>query len=147
MNKVIIYKDIFAELVHKHGAFKTISIINNIRKFSPSLKNACFDYFITSSSDGVNITINSVSLTELIEEEHFEPILAFLMLDWLEKYPEDAFDYMERCRFRTPIKELNEDEKMMIRDRIAEIRETNQVTSQIAEKEDTSDIVVEDSSC
>ena len=53
------------------------------------------------------------------------PIGAFVMLDWIEKKPEDAYNYMYKYRYSIPLPELTDAQKALVSERIKELTEND----------------------
>lgn len=83
------------------SSLEAIRTINRVRKLDPQIKNALVDWF---NQEEVSLTINDVSFDELVNEEGFTPVRAFLFLDWIKREPAQAMRYMaiERYTQSTP---------------------------------------------
>ena len=121
MKKVIKYRYLFTNLEKYFGIVDSVKFINRIRKFSPKLLDALYMY--QEDNTIPEIEVKGVSLKELIEKERMSPIGAFIMLDWIEKKPEDAFDYMYKYRHSAPLPELNDVQRAILSERVKELRE------------------------
>lgn len=113
---------------------EAIRTINRVRKLDPQIKNTLIGWF---NREDVILTINDVSFDELVNEEGFTPVRAFLLLDWIKREPAQAMYYMaiERFTQSTP-----PSEDLQLRLRGALQAEGNPAPSDLSD-EDMSDIV------
>ena len=125
MIKIIKYKNLFMVLEHEYGFIAAIKFINRIRKFSPMLFDALYEYIQNYQIPVVEV--RGVSLIELIENEMMSPIMAFITLDWIEKKPMDAFDYMQKYRYSAPLQELSNMQRIMLEERLKELKQKNNI--------------------
>lgn len=121
MKKVIKYRYLFTNLEKDFGFVDSVKFINRIRKFSPKLLDALYMY--QEKGTVPEIEVKGVFLNELIEKEQMSPIGALIMLDWIEKKPEDAFDYMYKYRHSVSLPELNDVQRAILSERVKELRE------------------------
>ncbi len=88
----------------KSKRWKTLKTILQIRRFSPGLKEAFYNFF---NSDGEitpdKLSYGGVTFNDLVEHEGMTALQAFLMLDWFDKDFDEAMEYMDRYRFRSPM--------------------------------------------
>ena len=75
---------------------EAIRTINRVRNLDPQIKNALIDWF---NQEDVSLTISDISFDELVNDEGFTPIRAFLFLDWIKREPAQAMRYMAIERF------------------------------------------------
>jgi len=89
----ISYIKLFTYLTKEEGLGpeEAIRSINRIRKLDNQLKRALIAWL---NKESVNIVINGVSFDELVNDENFTPVRAFLMLDWIKREPKQALRYM-----------------------------------------------------
>ncbi len=125
MNKVIKYRYLFTNLVKDFGFVDSVKFINRIRKFSPKLLDALYMY--QEDETIPEIEVKGVSLNELIEKEQMSPIGAFIMLDWIEKKPKDAFDYMYKYRHSDPFPVLNDVQRAILSEHVKELKEESHI--------------------
>lgn len=78
------------------SSLEAIRTINRVRKLDSQIKNALIDWF---NQEEVSLTINDVSFDELVNDEGFTPVRAFLLLDWIKREPAQAMHYMAIERF------------------------------------------------
>ena len=57
-----------------------------------------------------DVNEGEIWLSELIENEGMQLSQAFLMLDWIRREPENAFQYMAEERFRSPMESLTDEQ-------------------------------------
>ena len=125
MKRVIKYRVLFTNLEKDFGFMDSIRFINRIRKFSPKLLNSLYNY--QESGTVPDIEERGVSFKELVDTERMSPIGAFIMLDWIEKRPADAFDFMYKYRHSAPFPDLNDFQRAILSERIKELREENNI--------------------
>ena len=125
MKKIIKYKNLFMVLEREYGFVATIKIINRIRRFSPTLFDALYEYI--QNNQFPFIEARGVSLKELIDNEKMSPIMAFITLDWIDKNPKDAYDYMQKYRYSTSMPELSDMQRIMIEERIKVLKAQNNI--------------------
>ena len=140
MKKVIRYRGLLRVLQKDFGFMDSIRFINRIRRFSPILIDALYEYQQNNTIN--NISVRDVSINELLENEKMSPIGAFVMLDWIEKKPEDAYNYMYKYRYSIPLPELTDAQKALVSERIKELRESSNLVKQDVESIIESDIDV-----
>ena len=125
----------------KNKRWRTFKTILRIRRFSSRLKEAFCDFFNSQGKvmPSPDLKFGGVTFQELVEEEGMNALQAFLMLDWFDRDPEDAMEYMSRYRFRSPMYIDGEDLKEIER----KLKESGYQPPVDEAEKDTSDIVVE----
>lgn len=119
---VIEYIRIFNYLkdVEKLDMIDVLRTIYRLRKLPKELLLAVESVI---SGKQPEITINGVTYDELVEKDGMKPIRAILMLDWIRREPEAAFDYMAECTRRAPIAPLNSEELEEVKKAIERLKE------------------------
>lgn len=125
MKKIIKYKNLFLVLEREYGFVATIKFINSIRKFSPMLFDALYEYIQNNQIPFVEA--RGVTLNELIENEKMSPIMAFITLDWIDKKPKDAYEYMRKYRYSPSMPELSDMQRIMIEERVKVLKTQNNI--------------------
>ena len=138
MKKIIKYKNLFIILGREYGFVATIKFINRIRKFSPALFDALYEYIQNNQIPFVEA--RGVYLHDLIENEKMSPIMAFITLDWIDKNPKDAYDYMHKYRYSASMPELSDMQRIMIEERIKVLKSQNNIPNSQQEPINEKDI-------
>lgn len=107
---ILRYIHLYSYLTNKENLSRKAAMrtIFRIRKLPQLLKLATIDIL-----DGFipDLTINNVSLEELINRDGMKPIRAVLFLDWVNREPRAAMQYMVNMEAREIIPELTEEAK------------------------------------
>lgn len=113
--KVVEYTALYNFLLHRNQMqpWEAIRTIFRIRKMSDKLLKALW-VIINDGGQIPDVTVGDTSLAELVNDEGMNDIEALLMLDWLERDPAAATNYMHSERMRKPIKPLNDEEKKIV---------------------------------
>ena len=145
-SKRIKYSELRDQLYDLYGSeknkrWKTFKTILRIRRFSPELKEAFCDYFNSQGriKPSTSLKFGGVTFQELVEEEGMNELQAFLMLDWLQRDPKDAMEYMARYRYRSPM--LLDGESLKVIEE--KLKESGYQPIIDEEEKDTSDIVID----
>lgn len=90
--KVISYIQLFNRLQNEgYDILQTLRGIKTVRKMDKSVQNALLDWL---NDNEVDIVVEGISFSELVQNENMSPFRAFQMLDWLRKEPHKALMYM-----------------------------------------------------
>ena len=113
--KVAEYTVLYNFLLHNNQMqpWEAIRTIFRIRKMSDKLLKAIW-VIINDGGQIPDVAVGDTSLAELVNDEGMNAIEAMLMLDWLERDPVAATNYMHSERMRKPIRPLNDEEKKVV---------------------------------
>lgn len=105
--------------IEKMSGKAVLRTILRIRKLPLGLKNAIIDVM-----DGLipNISIHSVTLEELINEDDMTPVRAILFLDWLRREPKEAMKFMSSEILYGPITPLTKESKDELKSNIERLK-------------------------
>lgn len=140
MKKTIKYRDLYSRLIKEFGLTESLKLINRVRKFSKKNLEALSAFMETETIP--ELTDGKTKLSELIDNEGMSPICAFIMIDWMEKKPEDAYQYMAKYRHSAPMPSLSDYQKELLKARLEVLRDENNLPAAEDEPHSETDIVI-----
>lgn len=140
MKKTIKYSDLYSRLIKEFGLVESLKLINRVRKFSKKNLEALSVFMETETIP--ELTDGKTKLSELIDNEGMSPICAFIMIDWMEKKPEDAYQYMAKYRHSAPMPSLSDYQKELLKARLEVLREENNLPIPEEEPQSKADIEI-----
>lgn len=140
MSKKIKYHELYHRLIKEFGIAESLKLANRVRKFSKKNLEALSVFMETETIP--ELTDGKTTLSELINDEGMSPICAFIMIDWMEKSPRDAYQYMAKYRYSNPVPELSDYERELLKARLEEIRTQNNLPAPEEELQSEADIII-----
>lgn len=152
--KKIKYIDLYKHLRNKENLnpFEAVRNILRVRKMDCELMNKLKEWLENENDLIVDVEVEGVSYSQLVNREGMKPVRAFLFLDWLKREPLEAMNYMMNDRFRSPMPELSDEDKQELDDIIEKfekdpdvIQQDEQIVNNDFDGEKGEDIIIDES--
>lgn len=108
--------------------WEAIRVLLRLRKTAPDLL-LTLGRFI-KGDEMADAERRGVTFSDLLNEDGMQPSQAILILDWIERDPEAAMQYMSEERFRSPIEPLTDEEAEKMRQAVAEFKKRGLVVDE-----------------